>query len=390
MSRDRASLSRRRLLGSVGTVGALSGVAGVGTWALFEDGETFAASVDAGEVGVSIGCDSCPTEGDSVSFGLDGLEPGDERIDESAETFTVTADANPVRVWLRTNCPDPVDPLGDAVEVRLSRDPDCDGSGTTQMYPSEDGSWRTLNEFRSDLRGGLRLDNLGGEPCLDGTLCLDLEYRLPEDATWANDLSTELTFEVAAEQCRHVPEDSVTSPPFPPSDCRELDCPYCVELGKLEVGEDDLLPPGVYDFTELCPQFADDGTAYKLEVLEATNKEDDDGSQETVCARVRLLAGEDEDALEEANAPPICSVAVKGSQTTETYDVDPASTRTRGDVCTGKLDEGTEAGGLSAISNIVVSVCSENDTGDCFGPPDSPGGSPRQDETSEQRVGVSD
>ena len=160
MGRERTSLSRRQLLGSVGAVGALSGVSGLGTWALFEDRETFAASMTAGEVGVSIDCDSCTSRRDGrVSFDFGMLTPGTG----DTERFTVTADANPVRIWLWTNCPEPVDPLGDVVEVRLRYDDDCDGSTRGAVYP-RDGSWVTLNEFREGLRDGVRLDDLDGDP----------------------------------------------------------------------------------------------------------------------------------------------------------------------------------------------------------------------------------
>lgn len=354
MSRERASLSRRQLLGSVGTVGALGAASGVGTWALFEDRETFSGSLAAGAVGVTLDCEDCETTDDgSMSFDLSGLTPGDRGV----ETFTVTADANPMRVWLRTNCPAPVDPLGDAVEVRLFHDGDCDGPAVANAVHPADGSWVTLNEFRSTMRGGLRMDQHDGEPCLHGTQCLDLEYRLPDDATWAAELSTELSFEVVAEQCRHVPEDGVTSP-FPNPDCPEPDCPDCVELGKLEVAND-LLMPGVYEFDELYAPF-DDGTTYALEVLTATNKADD-GEEETVCASFRLLAGDGDDGLAEVDAPAVCSVAVKGGQLTETYDVEPPTTRTRGEVCTVAQDGDTAPGALPAISNVVVSVCAPED-----------------------------
>lgn len=366
MSRD-PSVSRRRLLASVGTVGALGGASGLGSWALFGDGETFSGSMAAGAVGVTIDCGSCTTDDGTVAFSLDGLSPGDRGV----ERFTVTATENPARVWLRTNCPAPVDPLGDAVEVRLYHDPDCEGDGeTTHAYPT-DGSWATLNELRTALRGGIRLDDRDGEPCLDGGVCLDLEYRLPEDATWAAALSTELDLELVAEQCRHVPEDGVSSP-FPPENCPEPDCPDCVELGKLEVGDDGSLPLGVYEFDELFPPFAGDGTTYGLEVLTATNKGDgDDG--ETVCASFRLLAGDDWNGLAESNAPPLCEVAVKGGPITVPYDVSPPSTRTRGERCTVAQDGDSARGALPAISNVVVSVCAEDDGDDCAACPRADG-----------------
>ena len=356
MSREKRSLSRRQLLASAGTVGALSTVSGVGTWALLEDRELFTGSMAAGEVGVTLGCEeSCiPTGDGSVAFELDGLEPADEDDGSSetfTKTFTVTADANPVRAWLRTNCPDPVDPLGDAVEVRLYENPDCEeDDDTSQMYPdddSDDDSWATLNEFRTDLRSGRRLDD---GSCLDGTLCLDLEYRLRHDATGAVGLSTELTFEVVAEQCRHVPESDMATSPFPPEDCPELDCPDCVELGRVNVPNNQLVPGQTYGF--------EGSSVYEIEVLSVTNKDDGD-KQETVCASFALLANGSE-----ANAPPMCSVAVKGGKDTATYPIEPPSTRTTEELCS-PADGNSSPGALPAISNIVISVCGETeDPGD--------------------------
>lgn len=340
VSPDDVSVSRRELLGSVGSVGALGGASGLGSWALFGDRELLPTSMSAGAVDVDLDCDGCANAaGDSVTFAIDGLTPGDE----GSERFTLTATANPVRVWLRTNCPEPVDPLGDAVEVRLARDPDCDGSaGAMPVYPG-DGSWTTLNEFRTALRAGLRLDDRDGEPCLGGSLCVDLEYRLPADATWAADLATELTLGFATDQCRHAAEDAGS--PFPPADCPESDCPDCVELGTVEVPNDRLVPGQTYGFEEA------DG--YAIEVLTVTNKADDDG-EETVCASFALLADGSE-----AAAPPLCRVDVFAAGDETVHEVEP-TTRTRGELCSGPGDPGE----LPAISHFDVWVCSTDDGDD--------------------------
>lgn len=346
MSRERASLSRRKLLGSVGAVGALSGVAGAGTWALFEDDETFPGSLAAGEVGVSIACStSCSdVEDGTVSFDLDGLSPD---TGTSTERFSITAEANPVRAWLRSNCPAPVDPLGDAIEVQLFYDDDCGEVGETKktkIYPTPESSdsWSTLNGFLRWLRSGLRLDDLDDQPCFDGTLCLDLEYRLRGD--WAQGLSTELTFEVVAEQCRHVDEGSVASP-FPPSDCIEPECRDCVEIGTVDVTDNQLVPGETYPL---------DDPTYAIEVLTVKNKVDGD-KEETVCASFALLANGTE-----TDAPPLCSVTIKGGNGTVTYEGDdlrPLSTRTPGELCSP--GDSNSAGSLPAISNITISVCGE-------------------------------
>ena len=288
------------------------------------------------------------------------------------EQFTVSVEANPVRIWLRTECPPTIDPLGEAVEVRLRHNSSCgapdEGAGTS-VYPPNSDDWVSLTELRNGLRNGVRLDRLGDdEPCLDSDVCLDLEYRVPADATWTQDLRTELTFELAAEQCRHVPEDEVDSP-FPHlAPCPEPDCPDCVELGKIEV-ENDRLDPGTYSFDEL---YVDDETTYAVEVLRVTNKADSDGEQETVCAGFRLLVGESEDDLDERNAPPICHVDIAGGQSdsstrgphVEPYDIEPPTTRTRGQLCTGDPDDpDASPGELPAISHLVVSVCSDGDVG---------------------------
>jgi len=220
-------------------------------------------------------------------------------------------------------------------------------------FPFQD-EWTSFTALRQTLHDGVRLDD-PESPCLTGgtQLGLDLEYRLPTDATWVVDAETDLVLELFAQQCRHVTADAVHSDPFPDEDCPTLtsrDCD-CVKLGKLEVKED-RLKPGIYDFDELYNDERD-GT-YQLEVLTVTDKVGED-ERETVCASVRLLK-----EGSEPTAPPLCTVAVKGGNQTIHHDVEPPLTRTRGEVCaaTDTDDPGTELDGKRpAISNLTVFVC---------------------------------
>lgn len=335
--------TRRQLLGAVAGVGAAGAAAGV-TVANLSDRDAAPATIRAGAATIDVDCPGCFEEDGTLAFDFGELEPGDGI---RRETFGISVEENPVRLWFRTACPPVVDPLGEALRVRLVLRRD---GADDRLFP-EAGEFGTLVELRDEFSDGIRLDRRTGDPCLapadDPSLVL--EYELPDDADWTADLRTELRFEVFAEQCRHVPEDEVGDP-FEDANaaCPDLECPSCERLGKLEV-VGDRLDPGSYDFDELYGAFGDDGHAYELEVLTATNK-DDDGTHETICARLRLLR----DGAE-PGAPPICRVDVAGGPSgepgpaTETYGIDPPLTRTPENLCT--------ADGISAISNVTVYVC---------------------------------
>jgi hypothetical protein len=368
------SMSRRRVLASLGAAGALSAVGGSGTVAFFADEERPAADFLAGEVDVSVECDDCTLRGGRLEIDFDALDPGES----GSKTVTVTVDSgsNPVSLWLRTTCPPAVDPLGEALRTRLSVSTDCDGDADEQLFPT-DAEWGSLTELRRTLADGVRID----DECLDAesSRCLLLEYELPADTTWAVESEATIALDLFGQQCRHA--SATATSPFETRACPGVSCPDCVRLGKLEVTDDPLESGTTYDFEDVFAPFDGDGHDYALEVLTVTDKVDD-GERETVCAGVRLLR----DGTESA-APPLCAVAVGGGRPAGAgrrvgegpeiegkprpadpdarqveYDVDPPLTRTRGQVCAAhdKSDPTAEADGeRPAISNVTVFVCDD-------------------------------
>lgn len=345
---DRApELTRRQLLGVVAGTGAVGATTGV-TVASFRDRESVSGTMRAGELSIRVDCDSehCFAAGDgTLGFAFGDLEPGDG----GRETFEFAVVDNPARLWIRTACPPAVDPLGEALAVRLDL---TRGDASERLFSG------TLNELRTEFSDGIRLDDRIGGPCLpaDDALGLVFEYDLPGDAEWTAALRSELVFELFAEQCRHVSDaEGGAREPFESADCPELECPDCVPLGKFELEGKQLLEPyTAYAFDELYGEFADDGHAYELGVLTVTNKADESEKAETVCARVRLLRDGDE-----RGAPAICRVAVAGGPNPEnrgpaeeTYSVEPPLTRTREPGCT--VDE------AYGISHLTVSVCADD------------------------------
>ncbi|GAA0669320.1 hypothetical protein ACFQDG_09860 [Natronoarchaeum mannanilyticum] len=343
---DESSLpTRRSLLASIGGVGAF-GAAGAKTLASLSDEEGVSGDLQAGSVNVDVTCDGCNVKDGRLQLGLGSISPGESN--SKTLQLSVPEGTNPVRLWFRTGCPPVPDPLGAALEARVAVRPNCDDA--KRRYPLGD-EWISFSELRREFHGGIRLDD-PDDPCLGAgeQLCLDVEYRLPEDATGVVGAETGLVLDFYAQQCRHVSENDVESP-FPDEECPAAECPDCVKLGKLEVS-DDQLSIRTYDFDEQYGEFEGDD-AYELEVFTVTNKEEEGNNQETVCASVGVLKDGSESA-----APPICKVDVKGGDVTETYDIDPPTTRTRGEVCSDP--EGNNASGKRpAISNLTVYVCSE-------------------------------
>ncbi|WP_255192360.1 hypothetical protein [Natronobeatus ordinarius] len=340
--------TRRQLLGAVAGVGAVGATVGV-TAAHLHDRDGGAITIQAGAVSIDVDCGACFEADGSIGFEFGDLEPGG---DVRREPFALSVEENPARLWVKTACPPAVDPLGDALQVRLLLERT---DGEAQLFPAVDDAFGTLGSLKDEFSDGIRLDDRLDGPCLssEDELSLVLEYVLPEDADWTADLRTELRFEVFAEQCRHVSEDDVGDPFAEATGaCPELECPACEPLGKLDV-VGDRLEPGTYAFDELYGEFEADGHVYELGVLTATNK-DDGGSEETICASFRLL----KDGIE-LNAPPICTVDVAGGPSrepgpaTETYEIDPPLTRTTEELCTEN--------GIAAISNVTVSVCPDGD-----------------------------
>jgi len=344
--------TRRQVLAGLGGIGAVGSIGGA-TLAGLTDTESASGQFRAGQVEVDVHCHSerCRVTDDQLTVEFETLEPGTagrERI-----VLSPAAASNPVRLWLRTDCPPTNDPLGETLELRLSVVHEGDATETTLT------DWRPMNELRWALSDGIRLD--GQTDCLDTdeALTLVVEYRLPEGAAWTAGASTTLALTVFAQQCRHVdgPRDGVT--PFDTPDCPTVSCSDCVELGKLEVENDRLTPGTRYRFDERFPPFDGDDHTYELAVVTVTDKVDDD-ERETVCASIRLLKDGSE-----AEAPPMCAVRVAGGKPdpgnrTVDYEITPPLTRTRGAVCAARDTDSPDQepdGKRPAISNVVVAVC---------------------------------
>lgn len=357
MTSDSTRPSRRKLLAGIAGVGVAGAGAGAATGAYLNDRARFSSGIQAGEVQVTIECDgnSCTESDGQVTVALEDLEPETR----GRERFGVSVDGNPARLWLRTECPPAVDPLGEVLRVRLAIERG-DDTTSERLFPS-DGEWGSFDELRTEFSDGVRLDE--SDPCRTDDVELRLAYDLPADATWATTADAEFAIEVYAEQCRHVSETSVETP-FAATDCPDLECPDCVELGKLEVGND-RLEPGTYGFDELASAFDGDGHAYEVDVLTLTNKDEDD--PETICAAFRLLRDG-----EESRAPPVCAVDVAGGPDLDStgphensYAIEPPTTRTRGQLCTEWADEDDRDGQLPpAISHLTVAVCPDEPGGD--------------------------
>ncbi|MFO8115676.1 MAG: SipW-dependent-type signal peptide-containing protein [Halorubrum sp.] len=192
-----SGMSRRRLLASLGGVGAVGMAGGAGTVAYFSDRETFASNdVDTGSLELQLTDDSVDGP---VTFDVSGIDRGAS----GESTVDLRVRTNPARVWLATDCPDHDDRLAEALDVRL-----------TFAEESVSGGWQSFAVFRRSLFDGLRLD----DGCLspDVPAPLTLHWRLPADVDASLDGSrTTFAFELYAEQCRHVSEtDADRSNPF--------------------------------------------------------------------------------------------------------------------------------------------------------------------------------
>ena len=324
-----SGLSRRRLLAGIGGVGAVGMASGLGTGAYLADRETFANNVfGAGEVGLTV--DGDPTDGtltvgpfavDRTTF--DGL-PDPER-------FEIGASANPVRVWLATQCPDG-DRLGNALEVEVV----VDGESLT-------GGYRPLAAVERLLATGVRID----DGCLDsgpdgGSIAVEVAPYLPADSPDVGGEATELTVRLYAERCRHVSEEQANAPganPFRDDGCGESedDCPECVKFGTANFGA----TTAVGDVLRF-----DDAESYEIEITDVETK--DDGEVVGVAFRLRDAGGNP--------GPDMCSVAVKGGpdRKPKPADIDPVSPET-GKIVFAPLNPTN--GKRYGVSNVTVSVC---------------------------------
>ncbi|TKX53831.1 hypothetical protein EXE42_11110 [Halorubrum sp. SP3] len=341
-----SGLSRRRLLAGIGGVGAVGMASGLGTGAYLADRETFANNAfGAGEVGVTVNDEL--TDG-TVTVGPFAVDRTTFDGRPDPERFEIGASANPVRVWLATRCPDDDDPLGDALEVEVV----VDGASLT-------GGYRPLAEVERLLATGARIDDgcLAAGPD-GGSIVVEVAPYLPADSPDVGGETTDLTFRLYAEQCRHVSEAEANAPganPFADVVCdeTELDCPECVEFGKTNFGGS----TGPGDVLRL-----EDAGSYEIEITEVETK--DDGEVVGVAFRLRDADGNP--------GPNMCSVAVKGGpdRTPESVEIDPASPET-GEIVFAPLNPGNDK--RYGVSNVTISVCAGDGNGEEEGGDDRTG-----------------
>ena len=223
VGRRPSGLSRRRLLAGISGVGAVGMASGLGTGAYLADRETFANNVfGAGEVGLTV--DGDLTDG-TVTVGPLAVDRTTFDDRPEPETFEIGASANPIRVWLATECPDG-DRLGNALEVEVV----VDGASVTDGY-------RPLAAVELDLATGVRID----AGCLDpdgGPIVVEVAPYLPADSPDVGGETTELVFRLYAEQCRHVSEEQANAPganPFAGVTCEQT-CVPCEDENDVKVG----------------------------------------------------------------------------------------------------------------------------------------------------------
>jgi len=201
------------------TVTGLVGAIGGGTAALLSEKGTLGVLSDAVSLENSLSNGSLDLHVEwNVAGGGRGSSEGaaplpidvTEENQAGSATFALSlpGDANtPVYVWLRTTCPDPIQPA-EGLEVSLEY-----GNDET-LFKS-----RPLDEFATSLRNGVPLDPNradilmpGEQECLriDEELELRFDWALAED--FSGEASTSFAFEFVGRQCRH---GDGTVNPFP-------------------------------------------------------------------------------------------------------------------------------------------------------------------------------
>lgn len=368
------TVSRRRVLAALAATGGVGGfvwtASGSGTTAVLRDDEKFEAALTAGTVDLTIeyeilagpGADTAErygiVDGPRVQIPIETLGAGG-MSGRTLFTFSLPqrsqAVNNPAALWLATDCPAPAaTDLGEALQLDLSY-ADCETGA--QLDPIASGS---LREVATALRGGRRIDGdptTRGVDCLTDRVCLLAEYEL---ADYIGSETVDLPLWASATQCRHTtptnPFAGTDTDPCLPAE----DCTCCRTLGKvqLESGNqpgigNSRIEPGVYAFTE-------GSSEYKLDVYQTVDKDD---SAETIGVAFRLQS----QSSHNETVPPLCTVWVKGGPGAKSYDRND-STRTD----TAELT-GSDANGIvyapdgTAISYILVCICTNDLEADCSG-----------------------
>lgn len=219
---DSSELSRRQILGFVGSAGTAGALTGAATGANLFDRERFASNVTSGGTfSLSLECDSesCSVDQQTVTLDVLDLEPGDS----GEETISITVEDNDGWVWLRTACPEP-SALGHQLEIRLLLD--------GQLLTDTDGkdAAGSLFAVQKQLVDGAQLTPDGGNCFTAGESSdLQIEYTLP-DTVGPNLEGTETNarFQFLAEQCRH---NASAVNPFSDNSCDNRCVPCGADTG---------------------------------------------------------------------------------------------------------------------------------------------------------------
>jgi hypothetical protein len=194
---DPRSLSRRKLLWALTTVGAAASTGG-GAAAVFHDSESLGEStVSAGVVDL----EAEPSWGNDDSLGT--ISTGES----GSREVRLTLVDNPSYVWFRTECKQCLE-IEDALYVRYGVDTDGDGAVDT---PITDG-YITLREARERFGTGQFIGTL--DPSGEWTVVVEWELR-----EWVEDTDVPLSFDFYATQTRHVSDPDDIAVPWSCVDC---------------------------------------------------------------------------------------------------------------------------------------------------------------------------
>ncbi|MEZ3171089.1 hypothetical protein ABNG03_10740 [Halorubrum sp. RMP-47] len=368
------TVSRRRVLAALAATGGVSGfvwtASGSGTTAVLGDDEKFEAALTAGTVDLTIeyeilagpGADTAErygiADGPRVRIPIETLG-ANGMSGRALFTFSLPqrgqAVNNPAALWLATDCPAPAaTDLGEALQLDLSY-ADCETGA--RLDPIASGS---LREVATALRGGRQIDGdptTRGVDCLTDRVCLLAEYELVD---YIGSETVDLPLWASATQCRHTtptnPFAGIDTGPCLPAE----DCTCCQTLGKLELENgsqpgigNSQIEPGIYAFTE-------GNSEYELDVYQTVDKDD---SAETVGVGFRLKNRPDRNGA----VPELCTVWLKGGPGAKSYNRgDSARTDTVG--LTGSDADGiVYAPDGTAISHILVCICTNDPEADCSG-----------------------
>lgn len=194
----RKELSRRRVLGSLATVGTLGAMSGAGASAILRDREAAGNELVAGALDLEVcadddgDCNPGPGQAVSVPIDLDASREGGATV-----RVEIPDDGrnNPGYVWFRTNCPMGRCGLEQALRMTVREDRNCNGGSDFDPVLARGSLCEVMNQFGS---GQL----LRSDPVQPGErICFDLSWLLTGDL--CEDDAVTLDFEFFAHQARH-------------------------------------------------------------------------------------------------------------------------------------------------------------------------------------------